>query len=110
MRFTWPYDEKKKSREITFSDVAGYNFKDAMGSVIFGLEKKQIKAFLDEYASEFSASYKSFGFPAFWRENMQSTMDELNGYKVWMIDSSIGFDAWVVARSLSEADPVVVRQ
>ena len=104
MKFHWPYDEKKGSKEIVFEDVAGYHFKDAVGSVIFDLEEKEVNGFLEEHVSEFSASYQSIGFPAFWREKLQDTMNELKGYRVWIIDSSIGFDGWIVARSILDAD------
>lgn len=106
MRFSWPYDEKREPKEITFEGVAGYNFRDAVGCVIFDIEEREMKAFLDEHASEFSTSYRTFGFPAFWREEMQEVVEDLKAYRAWIIDSSIGFDGWVVARVLTEADPV----
>lgn len=104
MRFSWPYDQTKESKEIVFEGVAGYQFRDAVGSVIFEIQERDLEGFLKEHEYEFLDGYRRIGFPQFWRGDIPATMAELKGMKIWEISSSVGFEGYVVARSVSEAD------
>ncbi len=87
---------------IRFAGVAGYDFSDALGAIIFDLTEQDMATFLLEKRSDFEKSYRRIGCPRFWAENTEEASARLKSFRVWEITSSIGFEGWVVAKSVEE--------
>jgi len=100
-----PKQPEIPNEKIIFSGVVGYHFHDAMGSIILDLTEKEIKEFLQQESEAFIESYRLHGIPRFWRGDAAETLKELKGKKVWQIDSSIGFDGYVIASEVHQPEP-----
>ena len=99
-----PNQPEIPKEKIIFSGVVGYQFHDAMGSIILDVEEKEIREFIEERSETFTESYRLNGIPKFWREEMNQTLKELEGKCVWKITSSIGFDGYVVASKIHQPE------
>ncbi len=101
----YPYSPSVPEEKIVFSDVVGYSFQDALGSIILDIQEIDLKYFVETHASKFQKSFHLNGIPKFWKEDVSETMRELSEKKVWKIESSIGFDGYVVASKISQPEP-----
>lgn len=83
--------------DVRFDGVVGYLFHDSFGGILFDIEEGSLE---DLLASEYGAAIES-GEKYSWPWNLE--LDEVRalGVRVFFIESSIGFDGFVVCRSMA---------
>jgi hypothetical protein len=89
--------------DVVFTDVLGYHLFDKMGGILFSIEPIAIEQLVAEEA-ELLAKAEQYGglFP--WRVAELVERARATGATAYRIDSSIGFDGFVVCRSMAIVD------
>ena len=96
-------DEKDQSR-ILFSDVAAYHFIHTGGTIIFDIEEISIAHLLDQMWVKMAEWWRLHDGFAYWNDDRDQYRNNLQtkGYKAWSITSSVGFEGFVIAKSVAE--------
>lgn len=88
--------------DIRFEGVLGYLLLDSVGGILFSVEEVEIEEVLRFYG-QFFAWGAQYGWPGVWNSTntpVPAFVAE-RGARVWRIQSSIGFDGFVIGRSMS---------
>ena len=97
------YRDRGKPFERTnarFEGVVGYMFRDSLGGILFDIVEEPMDYILRSYASEFAWGTR-YGWP--WAQAAEvAPADHVSslGAKAFRVQSSIGFDGFVIARKL----------
>ena len=96
---SYPGEEIDRSR-ITFHEVAFYNFIHTDGAIITDIDEISIQEFIAECGEQLKEWDRKYGLRLF--ENLDSYAETLQNsrYKVWRVESAIGFWGLVVAREV----------
>ena len=105
LTLSWPYDKKTPNEQIIFTGVAGYHFRDAIGSIICSIEEADLGDFIRSKTEEFSQLNKAIGYPKYWKPSIEETIENLQGKQAWTIPSSIGFEGHVIAETIKQPEP-----
>lgn len=101
------YDNPKAAVEqsaIRFSDVIAYHFVHTGRAVITGITVVPFPLLFSEYGEQIANWWEvNAGFPH-WENEQAECIEALEqkGYSGWLIDSAIGFQGFVIARSARE--------
>ncbi len=94
--------EPFEKTNVRFDGVIGYKFRDNLGSILFDIEEDSFDRILEEHAGDFAWGTR-YGWP--W---LSASADEdpaefvrANGATVFRIQSSIGFDGFVISKTMS---------
>jgi len=100
--YDYPSQPKRETR-LRFDDVELYNFTHTGGSILYDVEAIPVSDLLQREAPFIEASAKMFGVKG-WRESLDQYQAYLveKGAKAWDISSSVGFEGFVIARSVGE--------
>ena len=102
------YDYPSTPREeshIRFADVELYHFVHGGGTIIFGVDEVPVSQILDQFWERILHWATGRGGVAHWdrddRDSYQAKL-EAEAYKAWDISSSIGFEGFVIAKSIHD--------
>jgi hypothetical protein len=88
---------------VEFSGVEGYCFEgDALGNIIFSLERVPVSYILSEFGAQISESVRMSGAPGPWADDLNSanirfTENSTQGY---VLSPSYGMSGWVLAKTV----------
>jgi hypothetical protein len=104
LHLSWDYkNHEKKENHIQFSDVAVYHFIQGMGSIITDIDEQPLASFIQKEESFIRGTAKQIGLSDFNNDlAAYLTLLEKEKFKYWTIDSAIGFEGFVVAKSIKE--------
>jgi len=102
------YDYPDKPREtsrIRFSDVAAYHFVHTGAALILDIAELPIAQLLQQIGDQLAEWWRLHGGYAHWSDDRAKYIAALEqeGYHAWTIDSAVGFEGFVIAKSVREA-------
>ena len=99
--FDYPGCSKDES-EITFADVVVHNFIHTGGAIITDIFETKLSNISKGVENNLVEWAGKFGGLAFYDGNLEVCKAKLeeNGYKVWTICSAIGFEGFIIAKSI----------
>jgi hypothetical protein len=102
--YDYPDVNKDESR-ITFSDVAYYSFLHPSGAIITDIDEIDVAALVQEDAAFFTEIASQYGL-RHWNDSAHGLEGYLSALRneqmrAWRISSAIGFDGFVIAKSVS---------
>ena len=74
------------------------------GTIIFDIEEIPVAKLLDDIWAEMTEWWRLHGGYVYWEDDKDRYRSalETKGYKGWSITSSIGFEGFVIAKSVAE--------
>jgi hypothetical protein len=84
--------------DIHFTGVLGYLLHDSLGGILFDIEERPLEDLVGYYGMELE-HYKQYGWP--WPTPLTQEQLDATSAKIFFINSSIGFDGFVVAKAMS---------
>jgi hypothetical protein len=107
---SWPYELSIdiKRASIIFSEVQGYYFEhDLGGNILYSISEEFLETFLSKNIERFEHE-KKWGWPLFWCDSIEKTLDHLKGKnaKCFEISSSYGLSGWVLASKVHHHETV----
>ena len=101
--YDYPEAEKNESH-IRFTGVTLYNFTHTAGAIITDIEECSISDFAQEFGDQLAEWNRLYGIDL-WRDTLENYVLKLQieGYKVWRIDSAIGFYGFIIAKDITNA-------
>ena len=102
------YDYPEKAREtsrIKFSDVATYHFIHTGGAIILDIAELPLPELLQQIGDQLAEWWQLHGGYAHWSDDRAKYLATLEqgGYHAWVIASAVGFEGFVIAKSVGEA-------
>lgn len=88
---------------IRFSDVAVYHFIHTGGAIITDILEVPLSGLFSKYGEQIANWWRTNGGFPDWRDEQ---LLKQKGYSGWLIDSAIGFEGFVIARSIGEVAAV----
>lgn len=90
---------------VRFTEIELYHFVHTGGTIIFGIDEVPVSQILDEFWERIAYWAPQYGGVRHWdrddRTSYQAKL-EADGYKAWEINSSIGFEGFVIAKSIED--------
>jgi hypothetical protein len=88
---------------IRFTDVATYHFIHTGGAIITEIMEMPLPDLLMEYGDQLAEWHRMYGI-SHWKDNRADYIATLRkkDYSAWVIHSAIGFQGFVIARSVGE--------
>ena len=86
--------------DVRFDGVLGYWFRDSLGGILFGIEQVDFARVAEDYAEMFKAG-ASYGWPFQSCDGDPVAFVRSAGATAFQIDSSIGFDGFVVCKTMT---------
>jgi hypothetical protein len=102
--YDYPNRPQEKSR-IKFSNVAAYHFIHTGGSIILDIAELPLAELLQQVGDQVAEWWRLHGGFAHWCDDRATYLATLEheGYHAWTIDSAVGFEGFVIAKSVGEA-------
>ena len=97
-------DQTKETSRIKFSDVAAYHFVHTGGAIINEIDEIRVPQLLEKVGGQLAEWNRMHGL-LYWdkdREQYAATLKE-KGYRAWTIESAVGFEGFVIAKSVGDA-------
>ena len=95
---------------VRFGGVIGYMLRDNLSGILFDIEEDSLERILAEHAADFEwGSRYGWPWPSASRNTDPREHVKSSGARVFRIQSSTGFDGFVIAREmrLEEAEPAI---
>jgi hypothetical protein len=91
----------KEESHIRFSDVAAYHFVHTGGAIMADIAEIPVAELLDQVWSKLSEWHRLHGGYLDWDDDRAKYHAALEGagYRAWLLDSSVGFEGFVIARA-----------
>ena len=101
--YDYPEQPRETSR-IKFSDVAAYHFVHTGGAIIVDIAELPLPELLQQIGGQLAEWWRLHGGYAHWSDDRGKYLAALEqgGYHAWTIDSAIGFEVFVIAKSVGE--------
>jgi hypothetical protein len=101
-------DSADGSREISrikFADVTAYHFVHTGAAIIIDIAEISIAVLLSEVGDQLAEWWRQHGGYQYWNDDRTKYSTELqqNAYRAWKIESAVGFEGFVIAKSIAEA-------
>lgn len=86
---------------IRFSNVALYNFVHTAGAIISNIEELPVAELLQDIGAEVAEWHRLYGIKL-WKDGFEHYVASLQvgGYRAWRIESAIGLNGFVIAKSV----------
>lgn len=100
-------DEPLVCAKALFREVATYRFwDDAFGNIIFDIEEVPVARIIHEYGAEIAESLRMSGAADEWARELTSAPAKLEagGVHGFILTSSIGLSAWILAKEYCVED------
>lgn len=97
-------DQPRETSRIKFSDVAAYHFVHTGGAIITDIDEIPVPHLLEKVGDQLAEWNRMHGL-LHWdadREQYAATLKE-KGYRAWTIESAVGFEGFVIAKSVGDA-------
>lgn len=96
--------QPKRESIIGFVDVAAYRFIHTGGAIITDIREESLASLLTKEGSEMTENWRMHGGYSHWHDdvNIYRAKLEAEGYRAWLIESAIGFEGFVVAKSVGQ--------
>jgi hypothetical protein len=101
--YDYPAVEKEESH-IKFTNVTLYNFMHTAGAIITDIKEYSITEFIQWHGEDLKEWQRLYGIDL-WRDTLENYSLKLQseGFRVWHIDSAIGFFGFIVAKDIANA-------
>ena len=101
--YDYPRQPPKTSR-IKFSDVAAYHFIHTGGAIILDIAELPLAELLQQVGDQLAEWWRLHRGFAHWSDDRAKYLATLEqeGYHAWTIDSAVGFEGFVIAKSVAE--------
>lgn len=95
-------DGSVERTDVRFEGVLGYLFLDSLGGILLDILEDSIERVLEEFADEIAKWSRLSGWPggSFGRGDTRAHLEAASA-RAFRVHSSIGFEGFVIARSLS---------
>ena len=97
-------DKPREESRIRFSDVVAYDFLHTGAAIITDIDEVPISEFVQKLGDQLAESWRCHGGYRHWdddRTKYIATLEQ-NGYHAWTIGSAIGFEGFIIAKSVGE--------
>lgn len=104
LHLAWNYpDSDYRENHIEFSDVAAYHFLHTDGTILTVLKEFHVSSFIDDHEDYFKTTAQQQGL-RYWDGDFTKYKQHIVGqnYKSWGILSAIGFEGFIMAKSVQE--------
>ena len=97
-------DESDKTSKIRFADVAAYHFVHTGGGIILEITERPIAELIHQVGDQLAEWWRLHGGFQHWSDDRAKYIAilEQHGYRAWTIESAVGFEGFVIAKSLRE--------
>jgi len=105
LNLVWNYPDQPFERSlIRFSDVAAYHFIHTGGAIITEITEMPLTSLFDKYCEQMTEWWRLHGGFPHWKDERAEYVEILKqkGYAAWLIESAVGFEGFVIARSVEE--------
>jgi hypothetical protein len=98
-------DQPAETSRIKFSDVEAYHFVHTGGAIIPDIAQVSLAELLQQVGDQLAEWWRLHDGYTHWDDDRAKYLAilEQNGYHAWSIDSAIGFEGFVIAKSVGEA-------
>jgi hypothetical protein len=106
LELVWDYPgEPYETSRIKFSNVAAYHFIHTGGAIILDIAELPLAELLQQIGDQLAEWWRLHGGYAHWNDDRSKYLATLEqrGYHAWRIGSAIGFEGFVIAKSVGEA-------
>jgi hypothetical protein len=106
LELVWDYPgEPYETSRIKFSNVAAYHFIHTGGAIILDIAELPLDELLQQIGDQLAEWWRLHGGYAHWNDDRSKYLATLEqrGYHAWSIGSAIGFEGFVIAKSVGEA-------
>ena len=102
--YDFPEQPREMSR-IKFSDVAAYHFVHTGGAIIVDIAEVPLAELLQRVGDQLAELWRQHGGFPHWSDDRTEYLVTLekHGYHAWAIESAVGFEGFVIAKSVGEA-------
>jgi hypothetical protein len=99
------HDRPDRGREVSrikFSEVAAYHFVHTGSSIIVDITEVPVDELLRKVGDDLAEWWRLYGGYIHWCDDRPAYVAglEREGYRAWVIDSAVGFEGFVIARSI----------
>jgi hypothetical protein len=98
-------DDSDETSKIRFADVAAYHFVHTGGGIILEITERSIAELIHQVGDRLAERWRLYDGFQHWsddRANYIATLEQ-HGYHAWTIESAVGFEGFVIAKSVGEA-------
>ena len=97
-------DKPTEISRIKFSDVAAYHFVHTGGAIITEIDEVPIPQLLEEVGDQLAEWNRMHGL-SHWDKDREQYVETLTekGCRAWTIESAVGFEGFVIAKSVGDA-------
>ena len=97
--------ESREMSRIQFADVAAYHFVHTGGAIITDIAEVPLPEFVQQNGQQLADWCRLHGGYNHWSDDRAKYIATLEqgGYHAWTIDSAVGFEGFVIAKSVREA-------
>jgi hypothetical protein len=101
--YDYPNQPKIESH-IKFSEVAAYHFVHTGGAIMTDIEEVSLENLLERVGDSLAERWRQHGGYIHWRDDRSEyrVILEKEGYRAWFLDSAIGFEGFVIAKTVGE--------
>jgi hypothetical protein len=98
-------NQPPETSHIKFREVAAYHFIHTGGAIILDIAELPLAKLLQQVGDKLAEWWRLHGGYAHWNDDRAKYLATLeqDGYHAWTIDSAVGFEGFVIAKSLGEA-------
>ena len=99
-------DQPHEISRIRFSDVSAYHFIHTGGAIITDLEEVPLSQLIAEIGTQLAEWWRLHGGYPHWSDDRAKYIDTLeqSGHRAWKISSAIGFEGFVIAKSIQATE------
>jgi hypothetical protein len=107
LHLVWDYPgQPRDTSRITFSDVSAYHFVHTGGAIITDIDEVPLSQLIAEVGPLLAEWWRLHGGYAHWSDEPAKYIEilEATGHRGWTIGSAIGFEGFVIAKSVQDAE------
>ena len=99
-------DQPRETSRIKFSDVAAYHFIHTGGAIILDIAEVPLPQLIHQLGDQLAEWWRIHGGYAHWSDDRTKYIETLeqSGYHAWTIDSAIGFEGFVIAKTAEQIE------
>jgi hypothetical protein len=98
-------DDSDETSKIRFADVAAYHFVHTGGGIILEITERSIAELIHQVGDQLAEWWRLHDGFQHWSDDRAKYIATLeqHGYHAWTIESAVGFEGFVIAKSVGEA-------
>ncbi len=97
-------DHTRIVSNIKFSEIAAYHFIHTGGAILNHIAEVSLEDLLKRIGGQLTEWWRLHGGYVHWNENPSTYRAALEaiGYKCWILNSTVGFEGFIIAKSMDE--------